>query len=79
LVTPGVVWLFDVESAFLFAGICAFSGEIVDRCEYYVELHVPTPQHQMAFDLERYKKKGELEGFSSNSPGRGLPHAGRNA
>ncbi len=79
LVTPGVVWLFDVESAFVFAGMCAFFGEIVDRCEYYVELYVPTPQHQMAFDLERYKKKGELEGFSSNSPGRGLPHAGRNA
>jgi Fe-S-cluster-containing dehydrogenase component len=45
--TCGMAWVFGIPLAFGMA-----LGEIIDRCEFYLELDVPTPRGQMAADLE---------------------------
>lgn len=50
---PGGLWLAGTESLGLRAlalGALAV-GEIIDRCEFYMELDVPTPRRQMDLDL----------------------------
>jgi hypothetical protein len=36
------------------AAASALAGDLVDRCEYYDELEIPTPEGQMARDLRRH-------------------------
>jgi len=51
LLAPAMLWLYD--PAQLQAGIigCAAIGEIIDRCEFYVELETRTPRTQMMAHL----------------------------
>ncbi len=42
----------------LLAGLSAVIGDLVDRCEFYDELEVPSPQGQMVQDLRRLLEKG---------------------
>ena len=45
----------DLEServSFVSMGGSSAVGEVIDRCEFYMELDVPSPRRQIAVDLE---------------------------
>jgi hypothetical protein len=44
--------------AWALAGTVA--GELIDRCEFYAELEVPTPERTMARELERRLSRSGL-------------------
>jgi Fe-S-cluster-containing dehydrogenase component/DMSO reductase anchor subunit len=56
LVLPACLWLMGrpeltpLDQGWIVA--CIAIGEIIDRSEFYLELEIPTPQRQMAMDLE---------------------------
>lgn len=54
LVVPSVIWLFGSRDWFIYAGVGAFAGELLDRCEYYLDLDIPSPRREMALELERH-------------------------
>jgi DMSO reductase anchor subunit len=54
LFVPLVVWLFGSRDLLVYAGVGAFSGELVDRCEYYLDLDIPSPRREMAIELARH-------------------------
>ena len=41
----------DSSSVQMIGFICLVIGEIIDRCEFYLELKIPTPQRQINEDL----------------------------
>ncbi len=50
-VVPVGLWVWLAGDGFLPAVVCAALGEMVDRCEFYAELDVPSPRRQMSEDL----------------------------
>jgi ferredoxin len=52
---PGGLWLAGPAGLGGLALSSLAIGEIVDRCEYYLELEIPTPRRQMAMDLARMR------------------------
>jgi len=50
---PGLVGLEISTGAFGYAAAGVMVGEIIDRCEYYLELEVVTPRRQMGTELEK--------------------------
>jgi DMSO reductase anchor subunit len=44
---PIGLWLVAPDALAVPAAFCVVIGEIIDRCEYYAELEVPTPRRQM--------------------------------
>jgi Fe-S-cluster-containing dehydrogenase component/DMSO reductase anchor subunit len=48
-------------------------GEVVDRCQFYLDLAVPTPARQMREDLARALAEAGGEGAPRASPTRGSP------
>ena len=53
LIIPGILWISEPVN-FLFYGILfVLAGEIIDRCEFYLELDILTPEKQMAIDLNK--------------------------
>jgi DMSO reductase iron-sulfur subunit len=55
---PGGLWLADPTSSVGLALSSLAVGEIIDRCEYYVELEVSTPRRQMAMALADALRRG---------------------
>lgn len=51
LLLPAVLWTSDIAALGWVALACLALGELVDRCEFYVELEISTPRRQMALDL----------------------------
>ncbi len=53
LFIPAIFWILEPAN-FLFYGILfVLAGEIIDRCEFYLELDILTPEKQMAIDLNK--------------------------
>lgn len=50
---PGLAGLETSTGAFGYAVAGVLAGEIIDRCEYYLELEVVTPRRQMGADMEK--------------------------
>lgn len=50
---PLTLWMIDPadHSVFIVAGVLA--GEMIDRAEFYLEIKIITPRHQMALDLAK--------------------------
>jgi DMSO reductase iron-sulfur subunit len=51
LILAGVLWSTGVPALGWLAMVCLALGEIVDRCEFYLELEIFTPRRQMRLDL----------------------------
>ncbi|UCG50719.1 MAG: 4Fe-4S dicluster domain-containing protein [Candidatus Latescibacterota bacterium] len=51
LVVPTAVVAFEFERFFVYAVVGAAVGELIDRCEYYMDMEIPTPRGQMSNDL----------------------------
>ncbi|MDH3215336.1 MAG: 4Fe-4S dicluster domain-containing protein [Candidatus Krumholzibacteria bacterium] len=52
LALPMVVWTVGPAHVLPLVAMGVVVGEVIDRCEFYVELDVPTPRKQMARDLD---------------------------
>jgi hypothetical protein len=50
---PVAVIFLDIPNKFVFIGTGVLIGEIIDRCEFYIELDIITPQKQMLLDFKK--------------------------
>ena len=49
---PILLWLLDIPDYQIFAVISVFLAELIDRCEFYNDIDIITPQKQMQRDLD---------------------------
>ena len=60
-VIPLVLFKSDTTNFFTIIFLSVLSAEIIDRCEYYLELDIPTPRGQIISDLKKEIKKCKLQ------------------
>jgi Fe-S-cluster-containing dehydrogenase component len=64
IIVPVGVWIGYPEGRETFALAAAVMGEAIDRCEYYAELDIPTPRHQMITDAGEYDAAARHDGLA---------------
>jgi Fe-S-cluster-containing dehydrogenase component len=53
LVLPAILWLIDFNGLIAYVIGAVLLGEVIDRCEYYVELEPESPSREMARDFAK--------------------------
>jgi hypothetical protein len=52
-IIPGTLWILSDQITIIVLLPILLIGEIIDRCEFYIELDIITPDAQMRMDMEQ--------------------------